>query len=479
MSAATARRVWIAVISVVVVAALVVAGVLLYPKFFGTPAEADGGQQSTGSSAARTTAPSVADPKVPVAKMQIARMTKPAKAPTPAGVVARLTGVLANPKLEQFSGIVLDGLTGKVLWSKDPGVPQLPASTNKLLTGAALLTSVDANSRLVTKVVSGDQPGDIVLVGGGDVTLSARTANTPTVYPGAANMSDLVDQLNAKNIKVTRIILDTDYWSGPDLAQGWDEADIANGYITRMSPLMVDGDREDPSNPRSPRTGDPTMNAGRALARLLGKPTLPLVEGPAPAKAKLLAEVRSQPISILLSQALLNSDNVLAEALARQAAIGRGAPPSFDGVTAAVLDALTRELKIDTSGVQVVDGSGLSTDDKVPPEVLARILASATSGAVPAMRALLTGLPVAGVSGTLAQDAGRFTQPAAKDGLGWVRAKTGSVNVTYALAGYVPTVDGQIIVFAVNSNGVDNNATTGTRPAQDAFAAALRGCGCP
>ena len=36
-SAVTARRVWIAVISVVVVAALVVAGVLLYPKFFGNP----------------------------------------------------------------------------------------------------------------------------------------------------------------------------------------------------------------------------------------------------------------------------------------------------------------------------------------------------------------------------------------------------------------------------------------------------------
>jgi len=43
------------------------------------------------------------------------------------------------------------------------------------------------------------------------------------------------------------------------------------------------------------------------------------VEGPAPPNAQVLAEVHSQPMSILLSQALLNSDNVLAEALARQA----------------------------------------------------------------------------------------------------------------------------------------------------------------
>ena len=61
-----------------------------------------------------------------------------------------------------------------MIWNKDSNSPQIPASTAKLLTGAALLTSVDPTSRFVTKVVAGDQEGDIVLVGGGDVTLSAR-----------------------------------------------------------------------------------------------------------------------------------------------------------------------------------------------------------------------------------------------------------------------------------------------------------------
>ena len=56
--------------------------------------------------------------------------------------------------------------------------------------------------------------------------------------------------------------------------------------------------------------------------------------------AKVLGQVQSQPMSTLLSQALENSDNVLAEALARQTAIARGTSASFDGVSAAILQAL-------------------------------------------------------------------------------------------------------------------------------------------
>jgi len=471
-TASRARTVWIAVISVVVVAALVVGGIVLWPRFFGTGDESDAADAGIAASSTRATT-TVLDPPVPVATLSLAAIGKPTKGATAAGVQKRLAGPLADPRLAQFSGVVLDGRTGKILWSKDPDIPQLPASTAKLLTGAALLTSVDADSRFTTKVVTGDNPGEVVLVGGGDVTLSARTENTPTVYPGAAHMSQLVDQLKAKNINVTKIILDTSYWSGPDFAQGWDEADIKGGAITRMSPLMVDGDRDDPSNKNSPRSGDPTMAAGRAFARLLGSPKLPIVQGPAPANATVLAEVQSQPMSILLAQALVNSDNVLAEALGRQAAIGRGGPGSFDGETVAILEALEKNLKIDTAGVQIVDASGLSTTDKIPPSVLAEVLQKAIAARPTAMRNLLSGLPVGGVSGTLARP-DRFNDKSSAPGVGWVRAKTGSVGVTYGMAGYVPTVNNDLLVFAVTSNGV----TVKTRAALDAFATALRECGC-
>jgi D-alanyl-D-alanine carboxypeptidase/D-alanyl-D-alanine-endopeptidase (penicillin-binding protein 4) len=461
-----ARRTVIIVVAVVVVAVVAVGAVLFVKSRDQTVSSSD-----SGASSAQIVDPPVAEPPP-----KIVPLAGSDKVPSTAGIEAQLAGQLADPALAQFSGIVIDPDTGTVLWNKDSNSPQLPASTAKLLTGAALLTSVDPTSRFVTKVVAGDQEGDIVLVGGGDVTLSARNEGVGTVYDGAPLMADLAAQVRASGVDVKRIVLDTEYWSDPDLADGWLTSDIrgtpgsAQGYITRMSPLMVDGDREDPANENSVRTGDPANTAGKALARLLGNPDLTLVAGTAPENGTVIGQVSSQPMSVLLAQALEKSDNVLAEALARQVAIARGAPPSFAGASAAILEAL-EDLKIDTIGVEMYDGSGISTKDRVPPAVLAQVVALAVKGDTPALRNLLTGLPVAGVSGSLAD---RFQDPGSSAGAGWVRAKTGSLEVTYALAGYVPDVDGRIVVFAFVSNGVG----TGTRPALDALAAGLRGCGC-
>ena len=451
----------------VLVVALVAVGAAV---FIGSRGSTDTAAGSGGSSS------EIVDPPVTQPPAKIAPLPASDKAPSAAGIQAQLAGALANPALAQFTGVVIDPATGATLFNQDSSAPQIPASTAKILTGAALLTSVDPTDRFTTKIVQGDQEGDIVLVGGGDVTLSARKDGVNTIYNGAPLMSDLAAQIKASGIDVKRIVLDTDYWTGPDLADGWQTADIrgtpgsAQGFITRMSPLMVDGDREDPANENSIRTGDPTNTAGKALARLLGTPDLPMVEGSAPEGGTVIAQVSSQPMSVLLAQALENSDNVLAEALARQVAIARGAPPSFDGATAAILEAL-EALKIDTIGVEMSDGSGLSTKDRVPPAVMAQIMSLAVTGQPPALQNLLTGLPVAGVSGSLAD---RYQDDGSSAGAGWVRAKTGSLEVTYALTGYVPDVDGRILVFAFVSNGVG----AGTRPALDALAAGLRGCGC-
>lgn len=466
MAASTRSRRTGIIVAAVVVALIAVSAVVFI---------ATRGESNTGSDAATATA-EIVDPPVALPPPKIAPMAASDKIPTTAGIEAQLASQLANPELAQFSGIIIDPISGTVLWNKDSNSPQLPASTMKLLTGSALLTSVDPTSRFVTKVVQGDQEGDIVLVGGGDVTLSARNTGVATVYDGAPLMADLAAQVKASGIDVKRIVLDTEYWTGPDLADGWQTGDIrgtqasAQGYITRMSPLMVDGDREDPANENSIRTGDPATTAGKALARLLGSPDLPLIDGTAPEDPAVIGQVSSQPMSVLLAQAMENSDNVLAEALARQVAIARGAPPSFTGAAAATIEAL-EELNIDTIGVELYDGSGISTKDRVPPAILAQVVALAVKGEPPALRNLLTGLPIAGVSGSLAD---RFQDDGSKAGAGWVRAKTGSLEVTYALAGYVPDVDNRILVFAFVSNGV----SSGTRPALDALAAGLRGCGC-
>lgn len=467
MAASPASRRTGIIVVAVVVAALVAVGAVVFFTTRGSTAS---------TSASQTAATDIVDPPVALPPAKIVPLTVSDKVPTTAGIEAQLAAQFADPALAQFTGIVIDPESGTVLWNKESSTPQIPASTAKLLTGTALLTSVDPTSRFTTKVVQGDQEGDIVLVGGGDVTLSARSEGVGTVYDGAPLMADLAAQVRASGVDVKRIVLDTDYWSGPDLADGWQTGDIrgtaasAQGYITRMSPLMVDGDRENPANENSIRTGDPANTAGKALARLLGNPDIPLVAGTAPAEPTVIGQVSSQPMSVLLAQALENSDNVLAEALARQVAIARGAPPSFSGASAAIIESL-EDLGIDSIGIEMYDGSGISTKDRVPPAVLAQVVALAVKGQTPALRNLLTGLPVAGVSGSLAD---RFQDAGSSSGAGWVRAKTGSLEVTYALAGYVPDVDGRILVFAFVSNGVG----PATRPALDALAAGLRGCGC-
>ena len=466
------RRSVVIVLSLLLVAAVATAAVLFWPTSR-TPAAST----TIGSVVPLPTVAAV-DPPVTAARALVAPLAVAAgKVPTAAGVTSRLAAAVANAGMAKYTGVVLDGATGKVLWNKASSTPTQPASTMKLLTGAALLTKVDPKSRFVTKVVSGAQPGDVVFVGGGDVTLSARAAGVTTVYDGAPTVADLAAQVVASGYPVKRILTDTSYWTGPDLADGWDPTDIPGGFITRMQALMVDGDRKDPSQEDSPRTGDPALTAGKALARALGNADLPVVEGAAPKGAKVLATVESQPMPVLLSQALLNSDNVLAEALARQVAISLGGAPSFSGASQAVTIGL-QDLKLDTIGVTMADGSGLSHLDMAPTSLLGNVLVLAVTGRVPALRGLLSGLPVAGVSGTLSKAAGRFLTPQAKPGVGWVRAKTGSVDFTYALAGYVPDVDGRLLVFAINSNGVFSAGPNQTRPAQDAFAAALRTCGC-
>lgn len=464
-----------------VVALVVVAGGAAYFLFF---RGGDGGTGTAGSSTSTTASrPDVTDPPVQIPTPAVAPVAVDSgKKPTEAGVAKRLAPILANKQIGYtYSGLVVDAATGKVLWKHNPGTPSLPASTVKILTGAAVLTSMDPNTRLVTKVVQGDQEGDIVFVGGGDVTLSARQTGVATVYDGAPTVADLAAQIKASGVQVKRILLDTSYWAGEPLAGGWQRVDIAGGYITNMEALMVDGDRTDPSNENSPRTGTPAKTAGVALARALGDANIPIVAGQtAPPDGKVIAQVRSQPVSVLLTQAMVNSDNILAEALGREVAIKRGQSGSFDGV-AASLQQSVEDLKLDSNGLQLYDASGMSNLDKVPPSLLTDILTLAVNGKDPRLSTLLSGLPVAGVSGTLSLDHERFVSDASIAGRGWVRAKTGSLESTYGMAGYVPDVDGRMLVFALYSNGVtstQDGGKTGTRAVQDQFATALRQCGC-
>ncbi len=413
-------------------------------------------------------------------------------APTRTGVDAVLDPLITVGGLGTLSGRVVDPATGAVLWQRDPEAALVPGSTAKLLTASAALLVLDHQARLHTTVLAGAEPGTVVLLGGGDPTLSAAAPGTATGYPGAARLDDLVSQVRAAaHGPVRRVLVDVSRYSGDAFALGWVPADVAGGYIAPIEPVMLDGGRADPSLEISPRAAKPASTAAAELARRLGADPDTVSIGNAPPGAVVLGEVSSPPVQDLVATALQRSDNVLAEALAREVARVMGAQASFSGASQAVLTVLSSH-GFDVSRASLVDGSGLSVNDAVPATLLTELLSAAAAPdkspageahqaeahqaathqqRTAALRPLLVGLPVAGSSGTLAD---RYHGPAA-GGRGWVRAKTGTLTSVNSLAGTVLDAEGRMLVFALLSNGPN---PVSARPRLDALAAGLRSCGC-
>jgi D-alanyl-D-alanine carboxypeptidase/D-alanyl-D-alanine-endopeptidase (penicillin-binding protein 4) len=424
-------------------------------------------------------APVIAPPPDPVTfKPALRPPGADAATPSAAGVKAALAGPTSAGALGGLTGTVVDPATGTVLWNQKADQPLTPASTGKVLTAAAALLKLDHGQQFATKVVAGRDPGTVVLVGGGDPTLSSLPAGKNSVYPGAARLDDLVAQVKANaGGKVTQVLVDISRYTGDGLAPGWLPGDVAEGYIAPIVPAMMDGARAEPAKERSPRSGNPARALALELAKRLGATVPQKAEGAAPEGAKVLGEVRSAPLTELVDNFLQISDNVLAETVAREVAKAAGEEPSFAGVSRATLKIL-QDSGFDVTGGQMTDGSGLSTQDHIPARLLGAVLAVAAGpdGKDPRtakLRPMLGGLPVAGGSGTL-EDRFLVGDPAAP-GRGWVRAKTGTLSTANTLAGVVLDTDGRLLAFALMTANPDAKAA---RAALDTVAAALRGCGC-
>lgn len=392
--------------------------------------------------------------------------------PDPTVLTAMLSTALADPRLgERLLAHVVDVEGGDVLFDSAGEAPGTPASNAKLLTAYAALTTLDPGSRLTTRVVAGTTPGQIVLVGGGDSTLS-RTAPSLT-YPDAPTVAELAQAVLANaGTATTSIVVDGSLFSGPAISPSWRAGDAPSTYAAPITAAMVDGGRITPES-RS-RSATPDLDAGAALAAALGVPGLPVVTGSAPPDAEVLAAVSSAPVSRLVETMLAQSDNVLAESLARHVALARGLPADFTGAATAIAKAIG-EAGLDTEGMQVVDGSGLSAQNAVPPRLLSDLLRSVSAeDGDPDLASIASGLPVAGYDGTLVD---RYAEGRAV-GAGSVRAKTGTLDGVNALAGYVVTAEGRVLAFALIADRLPPGPLIGGEPVLDAVAGILASCGC-
>ncbi|MEV4438740.1 D-alanyl-D-alanine carboxypeptidase/D-alanyl-D-alanine-endopeptidase [Streptomyces sp. NPDC049577] len=367
----------------------------------------------------------------------------PAAPPRYAEDLARdLEPLLQDPSLgDRHSAAVYDAGTGQLLFGADQGTACTPASTIKLATAAAALAALGPDHRIETTVVAGND--GIVLVGGGDPTLTSRPAKGDG--PRSASLAELADAtaraLKDRGTARTKLSYDASRYSGPLL-----HAIGPNENIAPVSALMVDEGRlDDTDRGPAPRTAEPAADAARAFATMLRERGVQVdgdaAEVRADAHAQRLAAVSSAPLSALVERALTNSDNDIAEALARQTALASGRPAGFEGAAKAVTDRLAA-LGLPMPGTRLADGSGLDRADQVSADFLARLLLRAADPAHPELRPVLTGLPVAGFTGTLRD---RYDEAA---GRGVIRAKTGTLTGVNTLAGTAATPDGRVLTFA-------------------------------
>ncbi|MCD9145249.1 D-alanyl-D-alanine carboxypeptidase/D-alanyl-D-alanine-endopeptidase [Streptomyces albireticuli] len=394
-----------------------------------------------------------------------------AREAAPDGLAAALEPLLKDPALgDRRSAAVYDAATGKRLYGSDEGTARTPASTIKLATAAAALSALGQDHRVDTTVVA-DGGDRIVLVGGGDPTLTARddAASGPQ---RPASLKELARStaraLKARGKDRVEVGYDTSRYSGPALhPMGPDE------NIAPVSALMVDEGRLDDSD-RGPaeRSADPAADAAKKFAGLLRDEGVATDGDVTPRragdKAERLAAVSSPTVAALVERTLTNSDNDIAEALARQTALASGQEASFEGAARAVtarLDALG------LPGARIADGSGLDRADQISADLLARLLVRAAEPGRPGLRPVLTGLPVAGFSGTLR---GRYADEAA--GRGLVRAKTGTLRGVNTLAGTVVDAEGRVVTFAFMASGTED--ADAAQRALDRLAAKVADCGC-
>lgn len=369
-----------------------------------------------------------------------------------------VAGLAADPILMTLQGQVQRADTGEVLFDRAGDTPARTASTLKILTAAAAVAVLGPDYRIRTTVYQGSAPGSIVLVGRGDATLHDPSAGG-TVYPGTASIADLAAQTlaNYDGPPITSVVLDANYWSPADKWDAsWKRSEQTRGYHSEVTALQVDGDRANPAAQDSPRSTDPIARAGQAFLNALRAAdtedeldeAVTISSGSAITTQPVLGEVASAPVRDLVRYMLLVSDNTLAEMLARITSKESSLNGSAASLQQAIPSALTEYGITSTPGLVIRDGSGLSDLNAVPPSTLNALLRAMLAGGAN-LDVVQAGLPVAGQSGTLS---GRFTGPNA-EARGAVAAKTGWIDTSYSLSGYLTAQDGTLLVFTFYAIG--------------------------
>ncbi|MDJ0848445.1 MAG: D-alanyl-D-alanine carboxypeptidase/D-alanyl-D-alanine-endopeptidase [Myxococcota bacterium] len=426
----------------------------------------------------------------------------------------------------RIAALVVSREDGRVLYARDPDRALVPASNMKVLTAIAALSGFGPAHRFPTQVLAETLPdaegvvSDLYVRGGGDPTLTSedlwrlaadlRRAGLRRVSGDLVLDASLFDaelwhpswgRPSARAYHAPVSALSVNYGAyavqvtpgaapGQPLAVTIDPAipflRLANrgrtGPARGRSSLVVDrrtaGPVEEVVVSGALRAGgnakvhhrsvlDPVGYAGAVLRMQLAAVGVEVDgatrRGPVPEEARLLLRFEGKSVAEIVRLFVKYSNNAIAESLVKALGARAGAGSAGWNSGLAAMRAELAGLGIDVGPLTMVDGSGLSYENRVSPRSFVEALQRA-HGSFRFGPEFVAALPIAAADGTLSERA-----EGAAHG---VRAKTGLLTRVTGLSGYAELPGGGIAVFSILTNGWRGSADA-AMAGVDAFVAEL------
>lgn len=345
-----------------------------------------------------------------------ATMTAGAPAALKSSAISPILKSAASSKALANPGIILiDPATGETIFEYSAGSFRKPASLLKILTAASLLTYLPPEHRFTTEISTGLEPNTLIIAGSLDPWMERN--GVVAIKMGRVSLPKIV--------KVALKKLDSDNGT-PIETLRIEYSNLHSSDLAFLKALFA-----------ARNIKVTTLKVNEAEARLYAKESI--------------AKFDSPPLQTIMDWMLIWSDNTLGDRMAMHAAMKAGFGYTKSGIEKVFVKTLT-DLEIDSTGLNAVDGSGLSKSNKVSARMIGLLLLKTYSNEK--YRTIYGGLPVGGVNGTMQT---RFIK-SAPAAIGLVRAKTGTLNGTVSLAGYVQGGD-QEYIFAVIADQIPRGVT--------------------
>ena len=303
---------------------------------------------------------------------------------------------LANPGI-----ILLDGSSKEIVYESGSTILRSPASVLKLTSATAVAMTLDSTTVFTTSLYKTEKRGVFVILGENDpwMTSSAkyRDANKRAYTP------TLIKKAFATDKKLKKITLLYRGVSGTELYK-------AKRALGRRASVVY-----------------------KALDKNVDPKSL---------ITEKVVEIQSPQLIKMIKFALLYSDNLLSQRLAMLATTKSGYAADKNGLNEMMNEKLTA-LGVDTTGLHLEDGSGLSGGNRISAVTVSQLLLKIRSE--PKLKVVYDSLPTSGQSGTLI---GRY-HSTAPQAVGLVKAKTGSTRNTVSLAGFATSGEKEYIFVVI------------------------------